>query len=228
MAKRKQIIEEDLPSNSKASRVAPVRQTSIIVQDQASVEETRRRPVSRVHAIQRKKTWTQSIAEALVGDGTNSVGGYILHEVLLPAAKTTIQEMVTGGIEMILYGESGGRSKRGGRDRERSTINYSRFSSRDRDDDRRERRRPVVSRDKFDLNEIFFRDHSDAEDVLEELCDRLDEYKEVSVADYFELANIDGVTHAHYKWGWDALKKAFITHTRHGWQIVLPDPEPLD
>lgn len=227
MAKKERI--EELPSNSNSSRVAPIRVKSkkMIEDEGALVEpEAKQRRIPRARVIQQKKSFTQSIAETLVGDGTNSVGAYILRDVLVPALKSLISDAVTSGIEMILYGETGGRKSRG-RDRERSTINYSSFSRRDRDEDRRERRRPTY-RGKFDLDEIYFRDHTDAEDVLEELSDRCEEYGEVSVADFFELAGIEGVTHAHYKWGWTDLKRARNTHTRHGWAIMLPEPEPLE
>jgi hypothetical protein len=233
MAKKKQI--EALPSNSNSSRVAPVRpeeptetREERIEEEGALIEEPKPRRNVRGKVIQRKKTLTQSIAETLVGNGTNSVGGYIVNDVLIPALKNLISDAVTSGIEMVLYGETSGRKSRGGgRDRDKTVINYSGFSRRDRDDDRRERRRPTYH-GKFDLDEIYFKDHVDAEEVLDELCDRLEEYEEVSVADYFELAGIDGVTHAHYKWGWTDLKRARNTHTRHGWAIILPEPEPLD
>lgn len=218
---------EELPSNSRSSRVAPIRDSNEI-EDTEIVESPRRRPVRHARVIQRKKTFIQSIAEAFVGDGENNVGAYILRDVLVPALKSLITDAVTSGVEMLVYGETTGRRSRS-RDRDKTVINYGSFSRRDRDDDRRDRRRPMASyKGRFDLDEIYFKDHTDAEEVLDELCDRLEEYEEVSVADYFELAGIDGVTHAHYKWGWNNLKKAFCTHTRHGWAIVLPEPEALE
>lgn len=229
MAKRKQI--EELPSNSKSSRVAPIRESNDFLGEEGRlVPEMRPKreisSVARGRVIKRNKSFTRSIAEVFVGDGENNVGAYILRDVLVPALKNLISDAVTSGIEMILYGETSGRSKRG-RERGGSVINYGSFSKRNRDDDRRDRSRPQY-RDKFDLNEIFFKDHTDAEEVLDELCERLEEYEQVSVADYFELAGIDGASWVHNKWGWESLKKAFCTHTRHGWAIVLPDPIELD
>lgn len=221
MAKKELI--EDLPSNSKSSRVAPIRsQSKKMVEEELEIEATRKPRPTRVRAVRKKRSFTQSIAQAFVGEDTKNVGSYILNDVLIPAAKNLIQEMVTSGIEMFLFGETGGRKSRD-RDRGRSVINYSSFSRRDRE----ERRRPVA-KDRFDLNSIFFKDHTDAEEVLDELCDRLEEYEQVSVADYFDIAGIDGATWAHDKYGWENLKKAFCTHTRQGWAIVLPDPVELD
>jgi hypothetical protein len=236
MTKTKSI--EELPGNSISSRSAPVRPSKRVKKEVEpvveAVEEPRKPRAIRAQIVRKKKTLSHTIAEAFVGDGTNGVGGYILNDVLIPAFKNLVTDAVTSGIEMLVYGETRGRSR--GRDRERGpkVINYSSFSKRryrddDDDDDRRSRRRPSV-KDPFDLNEIFFKDPGDADDVLEELCERVEEYEQVSVADYFELAGIDGSTHTHFKWGWDDKmpKKAFCTHTRHGWAIVLPEPIPLD
>jgi hypothetical protein len=199
-----------------------------IREDVVEEEPKKVRRVVRGEVIRKKRTLIQSIAEAIVGDGSRDVVGYILNEVLLPAAKSTIQDMVTSGIEMFLYGESKGPS-RGRRDKDRSVVSYnSYYKNRDRDDDRREHRRAAKYVDRFNLNEIYFKEHGDAEGVLEELCDRLEEYDEVTVADFFELANIDGATWVHHKYGWTDLKRAYNTHTRHGWAIVLPDPEELE
>lgn len=220
---------EELPSNSKSRRVAPIRNNKPAEDEMhgPAMDIQPKRTVRRARVIQRKKTFIQSIAEAFVGDGENNVGSYILRDVLVPAFKSLITDAVTSGVEMLVYGETSGRRSKA-RDRDKTVINYGSFSRRDRDDDRRERRPTASYRGRFDLNEIYFKDHNDAEEVLDELGDRAEEYDEVSVADYFELAGIDGVTHAHYKWGWTSMRKAFITHTRHGWAIVLPEPEALE
>lgn len=233
MAKKtmpKEIIvnEESLPSNSNVKRTAPLREEHLAFNEEKTVANERRpRRSARNKAVIKKKSFTRSIAEALVGDTTENVGGYILHDVLIPAAKNTIQEMVQSGIEMLLFGERRSRSR--DRDRGSTKISYGSYY-RDRDDNRRDRPH-ARSRDKFDLSEIYFRSGRDADDVLRNLCDALEEYEQVTVADYFDFAGIDGATWAHSKYGWDEnndLRDARCTHTRNGYQIMLPDPTPLD
>lgn len=227
MPKKKQI--SDLPSNSITNRSAPVRPEITEREEIKSIEVKRPRPI-RAKLVKQKKTLSMTIAEAFVGDGTNGVGGYILNDVLIPAFKNLVTDAVTSGIEMLVYGETKGRTRR---DRERGPkiINYSSFSrSRDRDeyDDRpRRSRRPALD-DPFDLESIYFEDHTDAEDVLDEMCDRAKDYGQVSVGDYFEIAGLDGATHAHYRWGWEEeISRARITHKRRGYAILLPDPVAL-
>jgi hypothetical protein len=228
MAKKKLIVDEEYPSNSRANRSAPIREEDeqeIMEEGANIVPEKRVRRRSKARGVVKKKSWAQSIAEAFVGHDSPGVGSYILNDVLIPAAKSTILEMVQSGIEMFLFGET--RSRGRSRDKDRSIVSYgSYYKSRDRDE-RPERKRPTY-RDKFDLSEIYFRDHSDAEDVLSELCDLLEKYEQVSVADFFDLAEIDGATWAHTKWGWTSLKRAYCTHTRNGYAIVFPDPVELD
>ena len=243
MAKTKKSPEiEELPSNSIASRSAPVRPSKRGEKQVDMFEEPLTPRVARAKVfrdVEKKKTLSMKIAESFVGDGSNGVGSYIINDVLLPAFKNLITDAVTSGIEMLVYGETKGRSRGRGRGSGPKIINYSSFSRRrdryeeddEEEDDRRyRRRRSVTVNDPFDLNSIYFDDHADAEDVLRELCDYVEKYDQVSVATYFDMAGIPGVTHTHYKWGWDDLRpaKAFNTHTRRGWRIVLPDPIELD
>lgn len=223
---KKRITEEEFPSNSIANKVAPIRERSedTRVVEPGELPERPRRVVRK--AIVRKKSFVQSIAEGLVGNSSENVMGYIIHEVLIPAAKTTIQEMVSGGIEMLLFGEkrSSGKSKGGS-----SKISYGSYysSNKDRDDDRRDRHRASY-RDKFDLSEIYFKTRRDADDILTNLCDDLEEYEQVSVADFFDLAGIEGNSWAHDAYGWTDLRRATVTPTRGGWQIIFPNPIPLE
>lgn len=236
MAKRKkesiEINEEEFPGNSNLEKIVPVRETKSTRVEEEEIVEEEPKPVRRVtrgNVIRKKKTFIQSIAETIAGNDTQNVGAYILYEVLLPAAKSTIQEMITSGIEMLLYGESKGGSRSRGRDRERSSISYGSFyRGRDRDEDRRPKHRQASYNDRFGLNDIYFKDHTDAEEVLDELCERLEKYEQVTVGDYFDLAGIDGATWVHNKYGWEDLRRAYNTHTRHGWSIVLPEPIELE
>lgn len=225
MAKRN-LSEEDLPANSRAARIAPIRQDRSIREEGENIPEPKKlvRTIPG-RAVLKKKTFTQSIAHSLVGGETRDVGMYILRDVLIPAAKNLIQEMVTSGIEMFLFGEPSGRGRPRDKDRGKSIVSYGNYY---KDRDREERRPTRVARDKFDLGDIFFKDHNDAEDVLTQLCEALEEYEQVTVADYFELAGIDGSTWTHHKWGWEDLRRAKLTHTRHGYAIILPDPIELD
>jgi len=222
------IENEDFPGNSKSSRMAPIRESRKAREEGALIEapKTVKRSIAG-RAVRKKRTLTESIAQTFVGDDSRNVGLYILNDVLIPAAKSLIQEMVTSGIEMMLFGETSGRGR--GRDKDRkNVISYGSFyKDRDRDD-RRPVRTATARGDKFNLDEIYFRHGDEADQVLRDLCDLLEEYQEVTVSDFFDLAGIDGATWAHTKYGWDDLRRARCTHTRNGYAIIFPDPIELD
>lgn len=220
--------EEQFPTNSKASREIPTR-PEVNEDPPVTVLET---PPGRLdnkatpRAIRRRKSITRSIKQTLFSEDTKNVVEHVIFEVLVPAAKTMISDMFSQAIEMMLFGESSGRKR--SRDRgERTMVSYGSMYKRE---DERERR-PTSRRDRFGLSDIYFtgpKAGEQATDVLSDMCDLLEKYEQVSVADYFDLANLDGATHAHVKWGWTSLKKAYCTFTRNGYVIILPEPEELD
>jgi hypothetical protein len=217
------VEEEAFPSNSNASKVAPIR-PEYREEDGANIVEEPQ-PITKTikgRAIRRKKSLSRSIKETFINENSKNVGHYIVFEVLIPAAKNMIQEMFTQGIEMFLFGESGGGRNRSKR-MDKTIVSYG--SMYRRDSERPESRHS--RRDKFDLSEIFFKRGDEANEVLEQLCDQLEKYDEVTVSDYFDFAGINGANWVHAKWGWTNLKRAYCTHTRNGYAIVLPDPEEL-
>lgn len=221
MAKRK--FEEDLPGNSNSSKIAPMRDTR---RKRPEIEIIQPEPEERTHrrvgrAVRRKRTLTESIAQSIAGEASRNLMSHVVSEVLLPAAKETIQSMVETAIQMMLFGEAKPKS----RERDRTRISYSDYY------DKRERKARPTRGDKFDLADIYFRDGREADEVLRSLCDALEQYDAVTVADYFDMAGLEGATWAHHKFGWDDtcdLGRARCTHTRDGWAILLPPPIELD
>lgn len=180
-------------------------------------------------ATKRKKSMTKKFKEAFIGeDGDNqSVADYILYDVLVPAAKSTISDMVTGGIEMILYGERRGGSKMN-RDRGRSYVNYSGYSTR-RDDDRvrngsRVRR---SARDRVYNDDIVVPTRGEAEQTIDSLLDIIDQYGSASIADLYSLTGIDS-DFTDNSYGWTNLSTASVSRTRDGYILNLPRAYPID
>lgn len=71
----------------------------------------------------RKKGEMQKFADVFIAEDANNVKSYILMEVIVPAVKKAISDIVTTGIDMILYGEAG-RSKKNGTASKVSYRNY--------------------------------------------------------------------------------------------------------
>ena len=173
--------------------------------------------------VQKKKTFFKKVVETFVGDDIHSVSSYLLYDVLIPAAKDTISNMVQGGIEMLLFGER--KSDRTRRDRGRSYVSYNSYSA-----GRREERRELSNRNRASHNfdEIILETRGEAEEVLSHLADLIIDYGQASVSDLYDLVGITG-SFTDNKYGWTDLRSASATRARHGgYQLNLPRTVLLD
>ena len=174
--------------------------------------------------VKRKRSILDNFSQTFFGDDTKSVASYVLWDVLIPAAKNTISEMVSTGIEMLLFGESkGDRTKR---DRGKSYVSYSNFYK-DRGRDRGDRQDSFRARARHKFDDIVIESRGEAEEVLSALVDLIDNYDVATVADFYDLVGLTGEW-SDNKYGWDNLNRATVNRVRDGYILVLPKPLPLD
>ncbi|MCX7817551.1 MAG: hypothetical protein N2317_08620 [Syntrophales bacterium] len=206
-------IRMDFPSNSHKSRQEK--------EETKKVEKVVTGPV-----VARKKSLGKRVLETFIGDDINSVGSYILHDVLIPAAKATITDMVQGGIEMFLYGERKGSRTR--RENGRSYVSYNSYSSSSpRRDDRDRRDISSKNRARHSFDDIILSSRGEAEEVLSNLVDLVLDYGQASVSDLYELVGITA-NFTDNKYGWTDLASASVSRVRDGYMINLPKPVLLD
>lgn len=167
----------------------------------------------------RKKNEVRKLADVFIAEDVHSVKDYIVQEVLLPAAKKAISEMVTSGIDMLLYGESKAKS----RGRSESRVSYTKYYERDRDYDRGARTR---SRG-YNYDDIILDTRREAEEVLDRMQDLIDSYGMVSVADLYDLVGING-SYTDNKYGWTHLRSTDVQRVRDGYLLKLPKALPFD
>ena len=136
----------------------------------------------------------------------------------LPAAKKTLSEIVSNGIDMLLYGETKSKSKSRG-----SKVSYSKYYDDREDDYRRSSRRRAVG---YDYEDVILESRREAEEVLNRMEDLIDSYGVVSVADLYDLVGISG-KYTDNKYGWTNLRDADIERTRDGYLLVFPRVKPL-
>lgn len=173
----------------------------------------------------KKRSGARKFADVFVSEDIHSVKTYVFSDVIVPAVVDLVEDIVVGGIRMILRGDSGSRRDR--RDRDRGYTNYSRFSSsRDRDRDRdRDRRHESGSR--FDYEDLVFETRGDAEAVRDELEDEIERYGMVTVAALYDAAGRTAPYTAN-RWGWTNIRNADIVRTRDGYIIRLPRAVAID
>jgi hypothetical protein len=227
MAKLKLDIDE-LPSNSISSRVAPMNTVEMNEEKAIVVQSDEEAPVvkkkKKIKAIVAKQK-EPSFMETFFGESAKEVIMYVLYDVLIPAAKTTIQDMVTTGIEMFLFGEGGTAPRRRG---EGSHISYSNFYQRNSRRDRGYGRHTSSASSRIDG--ISFESRESAKAALEALLDLFGEYDQVSVADYYEIVGLnDRIVFTDRRIGWEEnINRARVVPGRNGFIIDLPRPKELE
>lgn len=165
----------------------------------------------------KKKSGIRKLSDTFLGEDVSNVKSYIFSEVLLPAAKKLVSDIVTNGTNMLLYGEI--KNKKGNS----SKVSYSRYY----DDRSRDYRSPVV-RNNFDYDEIIFETRGDAEAVLDAMYDILNQYKVVSVAELYDLASITTHNYTCNNYGWIDLRGSSVVRVRDGYILKLPRALAID
>lgn len=165
----------------------------------------------------KKKSEVRKLTDVFVSEDVSNVKSYILMDVLVPAVKKAISDIVTNGIDMLLYGESRGAKKRAG-----DYVSYRNYS-----DPRRDDRRDSRVRSGFDYDDIIFNTRADAEAVREQMDDMIDRYGVVTVADLYDMADLTA-PYTSNRYGWTSIRTADIVRGRDGYVIKLPRAMPID
>lgn len=168
----------------------------------------------------RKKGEMKKFADVFIAEDANNVKSYILMEVIIPAVKKAISDIVTTGIDMILYGESGRNRKNGAA----SKVSYRNYYERDND----RMRAGVGKRSSFDYDEVVFDTRGDAEAVLDAMNDIISQYGTVSVSDFYDLARVPNDNYTMNRYGWTNIGGATAVRVRDGYVLKLPRAIPLN
>lgn len=170
----------------------------------------------------RKKSELRKFTDVFVQEDMQSIKSYILVDVLVPAVKKAISDIVTNGIDMLLYGESG-------RTRETKKTNVSKVSYRSYYDSPAERPGAHKINDRMGYNhdDIFLENRGEAEDVLSCMEDIIERYGMASVQDLYDLVGMTG-KYTDNKYGWTNVRNATVVRVKDGYLIKMPKALPLD
>jgi len=205
----KKMKSEEFPSNSKTT-------------EKKEKETTRK--VTKAVVVEKQKP----LLTRMLGDHMSQVGTYILWDVLIPAAKSTISDIISNGIEMVLYGEPGTKRKgRLHRDRDRSYVSYNSIYDRQSRRSRQRERPSDRGRSRHQFDDIIIESKPEAEEVLTVLVEAIEMYESCAVADLYEAVGLP-TDFTDHKWGWFNLSSAYVKRDRFGYSLVLPKPEPLE
>lgn len=186
-------------------------------------------PVISGTAVERKEPLSRKFLSAYAGDSAQSVGQYLLLEVVVPSSKNLIADIVTQGINRMLYGTSrpsgvNNISSVGGR------TSYGKFfNGGGGGQPVQNNQQPPISqqaRANHMFNEIVLQTRADAELVLDSLRELIDQYGNAKVVDLYSAVNISS-DFTDQKYGWKSLSRAGIIQIREGYLLDLPKPEVL-
>lgn len=166
----------------------------------------------------KKKNKMDEIKDVFISEDVNNVKSYILIDVLIPAIKKAISDIVRNGIDMILYGEKKGSTS--------SKISYRSYYDKDRDRNDYTRSRTTGS-SRYDHEDIILDSKGEAEEVLCRMDELISMYGVVSIADLNDLVGKDG-NYTDNKYGWTDLRTATTPRVREGYLLKLPRALPLN
>lgn len=168
-----------------------------------------------------KKNEMRRFTDSFISEDAANVKSYILMDVLVPAIKKAVSDIVTDGVDMILYGGSGSRD--GKRRSSGNKISYRSYY-----DDRRDPRdRDSRAHSRFDYDDIVFETRGEAELVREQMVEMIDRYGFVTVADMYDMADLTS-PYTSNKYGWTNIRSAEAVRIRDGYILKLPKAMPID
>lgn len=208
----------EYPANSNASK-----------KEEAQKKKKKHKPVVTSPVAVGKPSLARKFKDAFVVEDIRVVIGEIINENVIPAIKDAISDAVTSLIDGLLYGSGGTRRKRKSSNN-RGEPSYAAYyksngrsvrRSKSDDDDEYE------SNGKHDYRDFSMRTKAEADEVLSDLLDYIEEYEEACIADYLDLIDQPSDPQDN-KWGWTNLSRARVKHGRDGYYIDFPRAEYLD
>lgn len=179
--------------------------------------------------IQKKPNILKRTARSMVADDVQNVGDFVVTDILVPALRNLLYDVIVGGAGRTIFGTT--QTRRPGMNpglfgtAQNLKTAYHNASN----PQASVAPQPGMSKQaqaRFDFSEISLTDHSEAITIVEMLKMRVVEYGTASVADLYDLLGHTGAF-TDQNWGWSDLSMAGVKQHRSGFVLDLPHPVPL-
>ncbi len=143
----------------------------------------------------------------------------IMKDVIIPYAK----KIAMDAMRITLYGDSDSEYDDDSI-KNRSRVSYTSFSDPERNSHRNRRSRGR-SATTFPYDDLTFTSRADAQIVLNQMFDILDNYESVNIRELCEILGCpEEATITDERYGWLDLENAYVTANRSGFRLRLPKP----
>ena len=171
----------------------------------------------------RKSDPTRKFTNLFAPGDMSSIKEYIVMDIVVPAVKKMVSEVVRNGVDMLMWGESGrGKNYSGNADK----VSYRSYYG--SNDNSRNNSSTSRTRSVFDYDNISIPTRQEAEEVIRQMDAIIEVYGMVSVADLYDLCGITDHNYMNAKYGWLNIRTAEAVRVRDGYVLKLPRALPLD
>ena len=171
----------------------------------------------------RKSDPTRKFTNLFAPGDMSSIKEYIVMDIVVPAVKKMVSEVVRNGVDMLMWGESGrGKSYNGPSDK----VSYRSYYG--SNDNNRNTNTSSRARSVFNYDTIVIPSRQEAEEVIRQMDAIIETYQMVSVADLYDLCGITDNNYMNSKYGWTSIRTAEAVRVRDGYILKLPRAMPLD
>lgn len=172
--------------------------------------------------IVHEKSKAQQLSETFFGGTAKDAAKSVVNDVLVPALKQTLYDMISTGFQRLLFGNtvSNGRPVIG----RPSYSNRYNYNAAYRSNTRQMSK---AARGAHDFNTIVFKTRAEAEDILSRMYTAINEYGQTTVADFYQMSGVS-TTPQDFDWGWTDVRRSRIISTQDGWIIDFPQPGALN
>lgn len=175
-------------------------------------------PVVKGKVTLKQKTLSDRLMDVFSWENVTDVFTNLYEDIIAPNIKDTLVDLIRNGAELMIYGDirSGNSYKRNNQTR----VSYGSYYKNER------KEFTSRNRSRHDFGQIIFEDRRDAAEALDTMLSYIEEYGEVTVADFYDLADITP-EFTDDTYGWENLRSARIVPVRGGYMLELPKPKPL-
>lgn len=169
----------------------------------------------------KKKNEIRKLADVFISEDVTNVKSYVVMDVLIPAIKKAIVDIVTDGVHMIFYGGA----KRSGNSR-MDKISYVDYSKRSNYDHDRFGGGVSDTRTSYSSDVFTFETRAEAEEMLAQMDGLVEKYGMVRVLDLYDMVG-RSCDHTANKYGWTSTRSAEVVRVRDGYVIKMPRALPI-